>query len=212
MNKATALLAGIGLGGAMMYMLDPDQGNRRRSLVRNRVGHTWNGAGEFMGKAQRDLRNRARGVSSRAASAFRHEEVPEEILEQRVRSKLGRVVTHPRAVEVAVQGARVTLEGEVRAREVQRLMRTVSAVPGVEHVENRLAVLEQDEDVPELQGVNVRGRGRFGMTPAAQLVTGSIGGAILTAWLIRTRPLLLTAALLGTGVLLGSRSLRQEGK
>ncbi len=37
MNRQLSLLGGIGLGAALMYMVDPDRGKRRRALVRDKL-------------------------------------------------------------------------------------------------------------------------------------------------------------------------------
>ena len=38
MNKGVALIGGVGLGAALMYIFDPDRGGRRRALIRDKFG------------------------------------------------------------------------------------------------------------------------------------------------------------------------------
>ena len=132
----------------------------------------------------RDLRNRARGVAHEVRSRFTREEVPDEILCERVRSSLGWAVSHPGAIEVASLSGRVTLSGAVLEREYVRLLRTVWAVRGVVDVEDRLAVYENSEGVSALQGGGRAARRRFGRLretwpPGVRVITGAAGGALL---------------------------------
>lgn len=75
MRNILAVLAGIGVGAALMYLLDPQGGNRRRSLLRDKATAFKNDAGEAItGKAEH-LSNRAKGLIYEAKSAFgRHRE------------------------------------------------------------------------------------------------------------------------------------------
>jgi hypothetical protein len=64
MDRAVALLAGVGLGAGLMYLLDPRMGRRRRALVRDkavRLAHEAQDAAEVVA---RDMRNRAQGLAS----------------------------------------------------------------------------------------------------------------------------------------------------
>ena len=54
-------LASMGVGISLMYFLDPVQGRRRRSLVRDTFVSNLAQSGEFLDKAARDLGNRAWG-------------------------------------------------------------------------------------------------------------------------------------------------------
>ncbi len=67
-NTGLMLLCGIGLGAALMYILDPSQGRRRRALLRDKLVGATNKAGDVIGKTSRDLRNRAQGVIHEAGS------------------------------------------------------------------------------------------------------------------------------------------------
>jgi hypothetical protein len=108
-------------------------------------------AGDFLDKAGRDLRNRAHGVVAEARGMF-GVHPPRSVLIERVRSKLGRYVSHPHAIEVTAQDDRVTLRGPILAEEVKDLLAEVASIPGVTMVVNELEPHEQAGDVPALQG------------------------------------------------------------
>lgn len=62
MNKIIAILGGIGFGAAVMYLLDPKDGNRRRALIRDKAFSLSNKAQKTVkGKAE-DLKNRTQGL------------------------------------------------------------------------------------------------------------------------------------------------------
>ena len=162
MNKnLTTLASGIGLGAALMYLTDPERGRRRRALVRDQLVSLANETGEAIGPTVRDLRNRARGLVARITHLFRKEEVPDVVLEQRVRAKLGRFTSHPGSIEVSADQGRVTLRGPILAHELEQTLAAVRSVPGVRSVNNQLEVHKQPGDVPGLQG----GRPRPGERP-----------------------------------------------
>jgi hypothetical protein len=62
MNRACSLLAGAGLGAGMMYLLDPQQGRRRRAMVRDKAVHLAHEARDAGCVVARDMRNRAQGL------------------------------------------------------------------------------------------------------------------------------------------------------
>ena len=62
------LLYGAGIGAALMYILDPDQGRRRRALLRDKLVSMSNKTSDAVGRTSRDLRNRAQGVIHEAGS------------------------------------------------------------------------------------------------------------------------------------------------
>ena len=69
-NSALMLLVGMGLGAALMYVLDPERGRRRRALLRDKMIAATNDANRALGKTARDLRNRAQGVVAEAGGAL----------------------------------------------------------------------------------------------------------------------------------------------
>lgn len=128
MNKVTALIGGLGLGAGLMYMLDPDRGKRRRADVGNKVRHLANKTDDAIGKTSRDFANRVSGIVAEGESLFTCGSVSDEVLVARVRSKLGRVVSHPSSIEVAAADGRVILRGPILAKEVDRLLARVSFI------------------------------------------------------------------------------------
>jgi hypothetical protein len=151
MNKKIALVGGLGLGAALMYLFDPDRGRRRRALIRDKAEGAANKAGDYAGKMSRDLRNRAYGMVAETKSIFRHEEVTDDVLVDRVRSTLGRYPVHVGAIDVTAQNGNVALRGSVMESEMADIMRAVRSVRGVKGVENQLDVHAEKENVSSLQ-------------------------------------------------------------
>jgi len=214
-NRSVAFLGGVGLGSALMYLLDPDAGSRRRAVARNKAVSTWHDSRELARKAARDARHRATGAVARGRSVWsRGDFVPDEKLVERVRSKLGRVVSHPRAVLVEVSDGLVTLAGDIFADEARRAVRAVKHVRGVREVEDQLQPHEDAEGVPSLQGGRTRSGERHEIfqknwSPSTQLIVGALGGLLAAYFLVSRRPVLAASGLVGTGYLL--RSKRRDG-
>jgi hypothetical protein len=142
MTKAMTLISGIGLGAGLMYVLDPDRGNRRRALIRDKAARTLNKTGGAIGVTSRDLSHRTRGLVSGLTTLFGDDQATDEVIVARVRSKMGRVVSHPGSVQVTASQGRVTLSGPILTAEASDLLKCVSSVKGVESVENRLELHE----------------------------------------------------------------------
>ena len=158
MGRKLSWMSGLGIGALLSYLFDPDRGRRRRALVRDKTGHYLRKAGDSTGKLGRHLRNRVRGVGAETAARLqREEDVPDEVLVERVRAEIGHVVAHPGAIEVAAQWGRVTLSGPVLASEVDGLLARVRGVRGVTEIEDRLEVHESPDGVPGLQGTGRKG-------------------------------------------------------
>jgi hypothetical protein len=70
MKGLFALLSGLGAGAALMYLFDPNEGNRRRALIRDKAMSMNKKAQDAMGGRMEDLGNRAKGMLHEAKSAF----------------------------------------------------------------------------------------------------------------------------------------------
>src|SRR6266540_3814539 len=165
---ALAFGGGAGLGAALMYLLDPDRGRRRRKLLGDQIMHVVSQSDALINTTARDLRNRARGMLAETRARFDDTDVIDEVLAARVRSRMGWVISHPHAIAVSADQGRVTLSGPILAHEVDDLLKAVAAVRGVRAVEHTLEVHEQADGVP---GQTPWGAARelgAGTPPAAQ--------------------------------------------
>src|SRR5688500_1210728 len=110
-RQYVTMLSGAGLGAALMYAFDPDRGKRRRALVKDKLVSASDKAVDAASATARDLRNRAQGLYASVASST--EDTSDEVLVARVRSKMGRVVSHPSAIEVTSDQGRIALSGPI---------------------------------------------------------------------------------------------------
>lgn len=201
--KASSILAGIGLGAALMYVLDPQGGPRRRALVRDKAASAWNKTREATNALNKDISNRAQGLYSQARSKTSQEPVPDSVLADRVRSKLGRLTSHPRSIDVSVLAGRVTLRGPVLQVEVEDVVDGVWTVRGVSDVDNLLEAHEEPGNIPGLQGPGSRqgiasGFMRYNWSPTHRaLATGVGSGLVIFGASRRTNPLALISGLAG---------------
>ncbi len=206
MTIRTSWLGGLGLGAGLMYLLDPDRGRRRRARVRDRISSRAGESESFLGKTSRDFANRTRGLVARTKSRVVPEgRVADDVLAERVRSKMGRHVSHPGAIEVTAFGGRIVLEGDVLADEADDLVDAVASVRGVHEIENRLCVHRDPGGVPGLQGA-ARRSGEMAefrqetWSPAARFAAGTTGGALVLLGLRRLGKLGAGATALGAGL------------
>lgn len=185
MKPSWSFTRGLLLGAGLMYLMDPSEGGRRRALVRDKGVRAWHRSNRIMSKTGRDLGNRARGRIAEAASRFQSGDAPDWVIEERVRSRLGRLVSHPGAIEVECVGGHVTLSGPILRRETERLVSGARSIPGVRNVENRLEEHESGERVPALQGGIRRGGGPAwlpGSWPRSLQYLASALGAVAVAY------------------------------
>ena len=182
MNRGMTLASCFGLGAGLMYLFDPDRGNRRRALLRDKLARATTKTGDAIDATARDLRHRARGLAAEASHLFAKDDASDDVIVERVRAKMGRVVSHPHSVQVTADQGRVTLSGPILESEVNDLLKCASSVRGVTEVINNLEAHKQAGDVPGLQGGTRRPGERFefmqtNWSPAARLIAGTAGSA-----------------------------------
>ena len=133
-----AFLGGGAGGAGAMYFWDPGRGKRRRRVFRDRATHALR---VLAGRARRlwvDALNHGRGVAHDAAHTLREESVPDDVLVERVRARLGHLLRHTHHIEVIAQQGVITLRGRTPLVEADRVIYRIEDVPGVKAVINRL--------------------------------------------------------------------------
>ncbi|MGQ0524949.1 MAG: BON domain-containing protein [Betaproteobacteria bacterium] len=179
-----SLIGSAGAGAILMYFMDPQRGRRRRALVRDQMVHIAQRVRDARRVTTADLANRSSGLWASTRRWLRRDRAASDRdITERVRARLGRVVSHPHAVEVAVHQGHVTLSGPILLDEVQPLVSTVKSVEGVRSVEDRLSAYAEAGGVSALQGGRPR-RGRFeffqrNWSPAARLTGGVVAAGLL---------------------------------
>jgi uncharacterized membrane protein len=205
--RLKTLLTSIGLGAGLMYFLDPQHGNRRRASVRNKVNGWVNSMDDSIDMAMEDMRNRARGVLSEWTAKLSDQGAPDWILEERVRSNLGRIARHARGVDIRADGGHIYLNGPVLREDKDVILKAAARTRGVYGVQDELQVFDSPQDIPALQGAPSPRRQaaidwqQQSWSPATRLLSG-VGGSLLTLYGLRrkglTKPLLSTAGLILT--------------
>ncbi|OWW19756.1 SRPBCC family protein [Noviherbaspirillum denitrificans] len=201
-------LAGAAIGAAAMYLSDPERGKRRRALIRDKAVHTAHLSSDAIGTASRDFANRMQGMRAKTGRLFsrRGRTTDDQQLVERVRSRVGRAVSHPHAIKVHAQDGNIILSGPVFAHEKDQLLMAVRTVSGVRGIDDALQVHTNSNGVPSLQG---EGRPRRIHTPVMQSnwppawrAAATVGGGALSAYGLRNRSALgLAAAAVGIGLL-----------
>ncbi len=202
------ILLGIALGAGSAFLLDPQQGRRRRALIRDRMVRTSREAREFGDAAAKDLRARARGLSSHLrlqGDVLRGKPATDDVLVQRVRAKLGRYVSHPHAIRVTAQNGYVTVSGDILASEHGKLLQALRMVHGVRDCADRLDVHTSAEGISALQGgIPPSGRRpeilQSRWSPGTRAIVGG-AGALLSLYALARGGIVGVAALAGGAAL-----------
>lgn len=211
-SAVSSALGGAAVGFGLMYYLDPLQGRRRRALAHDKLVRARHLTEQSATATRSDFVHRARGflIEMKNSFSLSPESPSDEVIEARVRSKLGYACSHPHAVSVKSENGTVWLSGRILENELGRVMRAIGRVRGVSSVKSDLEVYERSGSVSDLQGGSFRRGQRFELlqdnwSPSARFVVGCTGLA-LASYGLYARPTRRPLSVLG-GVALVARSI-----
>ncbi len=189
MNRWRSAVTLAGLGAFAMYMLDPDRGKQRRARTKDGFVHAACETKKFSGRVRRDAANRVAGTVAQTGKLFQFgkREMTDDLLVRRVRSIMGRHVSHPRAIEVKCKDRVVELSGWAMTDELPGLVRAVKSVPGVKEVSAFMHTARQKGHIPALQGGRRAGATgwRKRWSPTARVMAGTSALALLMYGLVK---------------------------
>ena len=136
MNLA-AKLGAAAAGALAMYYLDPQSGAQRRAAFAQLLA---SGLPGTAGHRNRLARRSAQRISQPDAQQDAQ-------LRGLIQSRLGRLVSHPRALDVRVENGVVRLSGHVLEREREGLLLQVQEMPGVQRLVNAMTAHETPEGI-----------------------------------------------------------------
>ncbi len=144
------LVAGFIGGAVLMYLFDPERGERRRALIGAQMEDAVSDAGDSLEGKAKDAVSRVQTVAHDAKPGQAQDAaVSNPTLQTRVRAQLGQYVADPSAISVTVNAGNVILSGKIPAHEAQPLIERVRTIPGVKNVENRLELHDSGENVAD---------------------------------------------------------------
>ena len=177
------LVGAFGVGALAMYFADPDRGRRRRAAVKDAASHSVHEVLRFSRRFRRDLENKLEGAFAESRQLLDSQPVADAVLVQRVRTALGRIASHPGAIEVTSTDGSVFLSGWVLADEVNDLTNKARSIRGVKELSTFLSTTDRSEHISALQSVGRRRmRSEFlrdNWSPTFRILAGSIGAAMM---------------------------------
>lgn len=199
--KKWALLSGTAAAAATFYFLEGERGEQRRTAVSRKVRRLAASVAEMAGRYASDVQHRLQGV---ARDAWYSPSRPpdDRVLEERIRSRMGRIVARPHGIHVASERGAVTLWGTATVSEARKLIRAVENMPGVVEVLNHL---EPDEVKPQVAGPlnsvkQAHRETQLNLSPAARLAAGAAGAAVAAYGWKRKDSLGISLSVLGAGL------------
>lgn len=196
------VFGGVAAGAAAFYFLDREHGAKRRAAFAAGARRMGGSAAESACDAANDGWHRLAGVSRELWNRVSREQPGDEVLVERIRSRMGRIVAHPHKIHVASDNGVVTLWGRAREQEIARLAHSVELMPGVREVMNHLEPHDEPEAASEESNAYRKARREtlLNWSPAKRMIAGAAGTAAVLYGLKRKDRVGASLALTGAGL------------
>lgn len=142
MRKFLMIALGATLGGALVYLFDPDRGRSRRARLTDQASARARDAAESVKGGVEYQKGVARGIIHDVTEPLRRETTyDDETLKQKVRSEALGYWPDPQSVEIDISDGTVRVSGSVQDEAGRtRLIELIRDVDGVGLIDNRLKV------------------------------------------------------------------------
>ncbi len=205
-NKSKWILAGGAAAAAIAatYFFDPERGRARRSALATKAKRLGTEGGGVALKSARDSWHHLAGIARQVWFHLGRVEWPEDrVLVERIRARLGRIVSHPHKIHVVSDDGVVTLWGPASEAESRRLAHIAQTMPGVREVVNHLEIQEAGAEPAEPEASpfqHARQETLLAWSPAQRLAAGMAGAAAAVYGWRRKDALGISISLLGAGL------------
>jgi hypothetical protein len=139
MNRPLGTLGAAAAGALAMYYLDPELGAQRRALLAQLVRSGLPGSERPQGRGRPMHRAYLRPTVADPQTDAE--------LRERIQERLGRMLSHPGAIDVSVQDGVVRLSGDVLAKERDGLLEQVQQMPGVQKLVNAMTAHDFPQEI-----------------------------------------------------------------
>jgi hypothetical protein len=172
-----SIIGSVALGAVAMYAFDPDKGRRRRALARDKAYSLMLDTRHAAGATKRDVAHRLDGLQARARRLWTTRPTADDLqLIERVRARMGRMVSHPHALRSAHCGRH--RRGPVLAHEKASLLAAVCTVWACTALRPARRP-RSSESIPSLQGGSDHCRASARALAAGAGVTALSGGVLI---------------------------------
>lgn len=195
-NGKWMLLGGAAAAGAAFF-LDSENGPQRRATAIKQARKF----GQKVDWAVRDTEHKIVGNIKHLLAALSRGPVDDRVLEERIRSRMGRLVTRPQKIHIACEAGVVTLWGQAPDPDVARLLEVVTGMGGVREVRDHIEDEALSAAIEQTSAIRKAHRDTLlHWSPARRLVTGAIGTAAAIYGLKRKDRFGFALAAIGAGV------------
>lgn len=173
------MLMGLGTGVAAAYLADSEFGKERRAALARGTRKVLDKAARKGKKSLCDSQHRLAGLAARVRAGLQSETPSDSVLEARIRSRLGRVISHPRKVHVTCDHGAAIVWGIVPSDKIAGLIREIEMTSGVVEVVDHLeADLEEPAKEPSNPLKRAKDEAKLDWSPAKRLLSGTTGAAL----------------------------------
>ena len=199
-------LLGLCSGAAVGYLAQSEFGQKRRAAMARSGKKLFERAAQRGKKALQDSEHRLAGLAAHWWANINKEKPLDRVLEERIRSRMGRIVSHPRKIHVVCDHGVAILWGIILEDEASPLIEAVERIPGVTEVVDHLDIATPDQlPVGPANSLKAaRDEIRLNWSPSRRLIVGASGAALAVAGLRRKDLFGNVLAVLGAGMVVRS--------